>query len=602
MFQSFDLPDAAGAPERMRRLRAALADEGLAGFVVPRADAHQGENVPARDERLAWLTGFTGSAGLCVALRDRAAVFVDGRYTLQARAQVSAETAEVAALGDGGPEDWLAAHLSAGDVLGLDPWLHPAAAVERYAAAARRAGAEVRLLEHNLVDAVWDDQPPPPGGAIRPHDAAFAGEPAADKRARMAEALRQAGAAALAITLPASIAWLLNLRGDDVARMPAPLAFALLRADGTVTLFAEPDRLDGAALAHLGNEVAVSPPDAFGPALDALKGESVWVDRDSAPAWVSERLKGAGATPLWRRDPCILACAVKNGTELAGARAAHRRDAVAMARFLHWLDATAPQGGLTEIDVVRRLEALRAEDPALRDLAFDTICGAGPHGAIVHYRVTRETDRAVTPGELLLIDSGGQYPDGTTDVTRTVAVGDVDPEARRLFTLVLKGMIAVSRARFPEKTTGREIDPLARAALWAAGRDFDHGTGHGVGSYLGVHEGPQGLSRRSAEPLRPGMILSNEPGCYIEGRFGIRIENLLIVTPPETPEGGDRPMLGFETLTLAPIDRRLIDPALLLDDERAWLDAYHARVAAEIAPLVDEDVAAWLRAACAPLG
>jgi Xaa-Pro aminopeptidase len=602
MFQSFDLPDhTAHAAARLARLREAMRAAGVDAFLVPRADAHQGENVAARDERLAWLTGFTGSAGFCVATLDRAAVFVDGRYTLQARAQVDAAAFEVVALADAAPEAWLAQALRPGAVVGLDPMLHPAAATRKFAEAAERAGASLRHLDRNLIDAVWADQPPPPTGAVHPHPEALSGEASAAKRARLAATLAEAGTDAAVLTLPDSIAWLLNVRGDDVPRMPAPLAFAILRADAGVALFIDPDKIGAATLAHLGADVTVAPPQDFGPALDALAGRAALVDPDSAPVWVVRRLEAAGARVVARRDPCILPKAIKNAVELDGARAAHRRDGAAMAAFLRWLDEAAVSGGLTETAVVRRLEAFRAETGRLRDIAFDTICGAGADGAIVHYRVTRATDRAVVPGELLLVDSGAQYQDGTTDVTRTVAVGPVDPLARRLFTLVLKGMIAVSRARFPARTAGRELDPLARAALWAAGYDYDHGTGHGVGSYLGVHEGPQSLSRRGAEPLTAGMILSNEPGVYLEGRFGIRIENLLIVTPPQAIEGGERPMMGFETLTLVPIDRRLIDPALLDAGERGWLDAYHARVLDEIGPLVDGTTRAWLAAACAPL-
>ena len=603
MFQTFDLPDhTAEGASRLARLRDAMRAEGVGGFVAPRSDAHQGENVAARDERLAWLTGFTGSAGLCIALLDRAAVFVDGRYTLQARAQIDSAAFEIVAIHETTPEAWLAEALPPEAVLGLDPMLHPTAAVEKFETAARKAGGSVRLLDGNLVDAIWTDQPPPPTGAVHAHPEALAGESAADKRARVAADVAKEGAAAAVLTLPDSIAWLLNIRGADVPRNPAPLAFALLRADGGATVFAAEDKFDGAVRAHLGDEVSIAPPEAFAPALDALAGETVMVDRASAPAFVARRLEGAGATVLWRRDPCILPKAVKNAVEIEGARAAQLRDAAAMARFLRWLSEEGPEGGLDEIAVVKALEAFRAEDPRLRDIAFETICGAGEHGAIVHYRVTRATNRAVRPGELLLIDSGGQYADGTTDVTRTVAVGPVaDPEAARLFTLVLKGVIAVSRARFPERTTGREIDPLARAALWSAGRDYDHGTGHGVGAYLNVHEGPQNLSRRGAEALKPGMILSNEPGCYIEGRFGIRIENLVVVTRPEAVAGGDRPMMGFETLTWVPIDRALIARDLLDAAERRWLDDYHAEVLRRVAPLVDADTAAWLAMACAPL-
>lgn len=603
MFQSFDLPDhTAQAPARVARLRQAMRAVEVDAFLIPRSDAHQGENVAARDERLAWMTGFTGSAGFCIVLVDRAAVFVDGRYTLQARTQVDGGVFEIVSLTETSPEAWLAQALRRGAVVGVDPMLHPAAAVRKFTDAATKAGASLRFLDANLIDAIWTDQPPPPTGAVHPHPDALSGESSGAKRARVAAALGEVGADAAVLTLPDSIAWLLNVRGDDVPRTPAPLAFAILRADASAQMFIDPDKIGGATRDHLGDAVTVAPPDAFGPALDALSGRVALVDPDSAPVWVLRRLEAAGARLVQRRDPCILPKAIKNAVELEGARAAHRRDGAAMAAFLRWLDDAAPSGGLTETAVVRRLESFRAEGGQLRDIAFDTICGAGADGAIVHYRVTRATDRAVVPGELLLVDSGAQYADGTTDVTRTVAVGPVDPLARRLFTLVLKGMIAISRARFPERTAGRELDPLARAALWAAGYDYDHGTGHGVGSYLGVHEGPQSLSRRGAEPLAAGMILSNEPGVYLEGRFGIRIENLLVAKPADGSAGGERPMMGFETLTLVPIDRRLIDPALLEAAEREWLDAYHARVLAEIGPLTDAPTQAWLTAACAPLG
>lgn len=602
MFQSFDTQsDPAAGPARLSALRAALAARGLHGFLVPRGDAHMGETVAPRDARLAWLTGFTGSAGIAVVLSDRAAIFVDGRYDLQVRAQVDGVAWERLRIETFKPEDWLREALSPGRRVAYDPWLHGRDEVEKLRKAAQAAGAELVPTE-NLVDAVWPDQPPPPTGAIRVHPDRFAGESSADKRARLGAALSKAGRAAAVLTLPDSIAWLLNIRGADVARNPVTHAFALLRDDASVALFTAPEKLSDEVRAHLGNRVETAPPEALGPALDALAGRKVQVDRASAPDWVARRLEAAGAEIAWEEDPCVAPKARKNAAELAGARAAHLRDGAALARFLHWLDAEAPKGGLTEIAVVEALEGFRRATGELRDISFDTICGAGPNGAIVHYRVSRATDRPVTPGELLLVDSGGQYPDGTTDVTRTMAVGPAPEAAKRAFTLVLKGMIAISRARWPEGLAGRDIDALARAALWRAGMDYDHGTGHGVGSYLGVHEGPAGISRRSTAPLAPGMILSNEPGCYVEGEWGIRIENLLAVTPPETPEGGDRKMLGFETLTLVPIDRRLILPELLDPAERAWLDAYHARVAAEIGPsLAGEPAADWLAAACAPL-
>jgi Xaa-Pro aminopeptidase len=596
-FQRRTTPNTGAA--RLTLLRAEMAEAGVDAFLVPRADAHQGENVAPRDERLAWLTGFTGSAGLAVVTRDRAGVFVDGRYRLQVRDQ--ADPAQFAFLRhpEDKPADWLIEALPGGGRLGFDPWLHTATDIGTLTEAlGPRQIVLVRVP--NLVDRAWADQPPPPAQPIVPHPVALAGRGSAAKRADLARGLVERDLAATVLTLPDSIAWLLNVRGSDIARTPVPLAFAILHADARVDLFTDPAKCDDALRAHLGPEVRIAAPDAFGPALDALRGR-VAVDRDKAPVWVSDRLEAAGAEVVWEQDPCILPKACKNEAEIAGTRAAHLRDGAAMAEFLAWLDLTAPEGGLTEIDVVRRLESIRAATGALRDISFDTICGAGPDGAIVHYRVTEATNRRVSPGELLLVDSGAQYADGTTDITRTVAVGPVPDDARRPFTLVLKGLIAMCRLRWPEGLAGRDIDAVARAALWRAGMDYDHGTGHGVGAYLGVHEGPQNLSRRGAEPLKPGMIVSIEPGYYHEGAFGIRTENLAVVRPPDVPEGGDRPMLGFEILTLAPIDRRLIDPALMDADERAWLNAYHTRVAEALTRLVQPDTARWLEAACRPL-
>ncbi|MFO7855298.1 MAG: aminopeptidase P family protein [Paracoccaceae bacterium] len=602
MFQSFDAAsDPAEGPARLAALRAEMAARGLDGFLVPRGDAHQGETVAARDERLAWLTGFTGSAGACVVLSDRAAVFVDGRYELQVRAQTDAESFERVRIETTKPADWLREAAKPGARIAYDPWLHGRDEVERLRKALEAAGAEL-VASENLVDAVWTDQPDPPLGPVVPHPLDFAGEDAADKRARLAESLREAGVAAAALTQPDSLAWLLNVRGSDVERRPIPQGFALLHDDARVSLFMAPEKITPEARAWLGNEVATEATDAFGPALDALSGRKVRVDHTTAPDWVARRLEAAGAEIAWGDDPCLLPKAIKNAAELAGAREAHLRDGAAMVRFLRWLDEAAPSGALTEIKVVEALEGFRRETGALMDLSFDTICGAGPDGAIVHYRVTRDTDRTVVPGDVLLVDSGGQYRDGTTDITRTMATGPVPPEAARAATLVLKGMIAISRARWPKGLAGRDLDALARAALWRAGLDYDHGTGHGVGAYLGTHEGPQGLSRRSTVPLEPGMILSNEPGCYREGEWGIRIENLVAVTPPAVPEGGEREMLGFETLTWCPIDRRLIQAGLLDAEERAWLDAYHAETEAKLGPrLTDSKDRAWLAAACAPL-
>jgi Xaa-Pro aminopeptidase len=600
MFQDFrrrTTPET-GAP-RLEALRAAMAEAGVDAFLVPRADAHQGENVAPRDERLAWLTGFTGSAGLAVVTRDRAGIFVDGRYRLQVRDQIDTTRITVLRHPEDKPADWLLDVLAGGGRVGFDPRLHTAREIEALDEAL--GPGQVSLVRvANLVDRVWEDQPPPPAAPIVAHPVALAGRESAEKRAEIARALMKRDLAAQVLTLPDSIAWLLNVRGGDIARTPVPLAFAIVGADGGVTLFTDPAKADAAVREHLGPEVAILPESEFTRALDRLRGR-IAVDRDSAPVWVADRLEGAGAEVVWERDPCILPKACKTPAEIEGMRAAHLRDGAAMAAFLAWLDRRAPEGGLTEIDVVTELEAIRAATGALADISFDTICGAGPNGAIVHYRVTEASNRAVVPGELLLVDSGGQYRDGTTDVTRTVAVGPVPAEAVRPFTLVLKGLIAMSRLRWPEGLAGRDLDAIARSALWRHGFDYDHGTGHGVGAYLGVHEGPQSLSRRGAEPLLPGMVLSIEPGYYREGTFGIRIETLAVVLPPQVPEGGDRPMLGFETLTLVPVDRRLIDRDLLEPAERAWLDAYHARVLEALAPLVDAETARWLAAACAPL-
>jgi Xaa-Pro aminopeptidase len=600
LFQEFDrrTTPATGAA-RLAALRAAMAAAGVDAFLVPRADAHQGENVAPRDERLAWLTGFTGSAGQAVVTRDRAAVFVDGRYRLQVRGQVDLDAFEVLRIPEDAPSDFLAAVLPGGGRVGFDPWLHTAKEVEALGAALEPRQVSLARVD-NLVDAVWSDQPPLPRGPIVAHPEALAGRGSAEKRAEIARGLVERDLAATVLTLPDSIAWLLNVRGSDVARTPVALAFAILGADGRVELFTEAAKVDAALRAHLGPEVTVLPPEDFAARLAALRGR-VAVDQASAPVWVSDRLAEAGVEVVWARDPCVLPKACKTPAELDGMRAAHLRDGVAMARFLAWLEATAPEGGLSEIDVVTELERIRAATGELREISFDTICGAGPDGAIVHYRVSRDSNRPVRAGELLLVDSGAQYLDGTTDITRTVAVGPVPAEAVRPFTLVLKGMIAMCRLAWPAGLAGRDIDAVARVALWRDGLDYDHGTGHGVGAYLGVHEGPQSLSRRGVEPLLPGMIVSIEPGYYREGAFGIRSEVLAVVRGPAVPPGGEREMLGFEVLTLAPFDRRLIDPGALEPAERAWLDGYHARVAEALVPLLDAETARWLRAACASL-
>jgi Xaa-Pro aminopeptidase len=589
---------------RVALLREELAARKLDGFVVPRGDEHQGEYVPPAGQRLAWLTGFTGSAGLAVVLADRAALFVDGRYTLQAAQQVDSAVFEIRHLVDEPAGKWLGGALKQGMVVGYDPWLHTPQEVERLRAGAERAGAGLQPVEGNPLDRVWAGRPPAPLAPVVPHPDDFAGESAEAKRSRLGRALAEDGVAAAVLTMPESIAWLLNIRGGDVPHTPLPLSFAILRQDASVTLFIDRRKLAPGLDRHLGNAVAIEAPDRLGPALDALaaSGARVQVDPATAASWVFDRLEKAGGKIHRGADPCLLPKACKNPVELAGTRAAHRRDGAAVTRFLAWLAREAPKGELREIAASDRLEAFRREGEYFRDLSFPTISGAGSNGAIVHYRAMPETENRLEPGTLYLLDSGAQYLDGTTDITRTIAIGTPRPEMRDRFTRVLKGHIALATAQFPKGTTGTQLDAFARRALWQAGLDYDHGTGHGVGSYLSVHEGPQRISKApNAQPLLPGMIVSNEPGYYKTGEYGIRIENLVVVQP-SPGNGRERDMLCFETLTLAPIDRALVDLDLMTDDEIAWLDGYHARVRAEIGPLVDPDTARWLEGATAPLG
>jgi Xaa-Pro aminopeptidase len=579
----------------------------LDGFIVPRADEHQGEYVPACGQRLAWLTGFTGSAGLAIVLRERAALFVDGRYTLQAAAQADTELFEIHHLIDEPPARWLAGAIEKGMVIGYDPWLHTPQEVERLKGGAERAGASLEPVA-NPIDRIWPCRPPAPLAPVVPHPDRFAGESAPAKRSRLGRALAENGAAAAVLTAPESIAWLLNIRGGDVPHTPLPLSFAILREDASVTLFIDRRKLAPGLDRHLGNSVAIEMPDRLGPALDQLAaaGAPIQVDPATAASWVFDRLEQAGARIRRAADPCLLPKACKNPVELDGTRAAHRRDGAAVTRFLAWLAQEAPKGELREIAASDRLEALRRTGEHFRDLSFPTISGAGSNGAIVHYRATPRSEKRLEPGTLFLLDSGAQYLDGTTDITRTVAIGIPSAEMRDRFTRVLKGHIALATARFPKGTTGAQLDALARRALWQKGLDYDHGTGHGVGSYLSVHEGPQRISKApNAQPLLPGMIVSNEPGYYKAGAYGIRIENLVVVRPSEEGLPGtqhERDMLCFETVTLAPIDRALIAPDLLEKDEIAWLDSYQARVREVIAPLVDPETARWLEAATAPIG
>ena len=590
---------------RIDALRAELKRRGLDGFIVPRGDEHQGEYVPARAERLAWITGFTGSAGAAIVLLDEAAVFVDGRYTLQVRQQVDTAVFEPRHLVDEPPHDWLAAHARRGMRLGFDPWLHTQDGIVRLRAAAQRAGAELVAVDGNPIDAVWTNQPAEPIAPVRAHDERYAGRSAAEKRAEIGARIKADGFAAAVITAPDSLAWLLNIRGGDVPHTPLPLGFAILHADGLVDLFIEQRKLLPSVIPHLGNQVKVEPRSAFGSALDRLGQQKarVLIDAATGAVWAGDRLEAAGAEVVRGQDPCALPKACKNEIELQNTRNAHVRDGVAVTRFLAWLAKEAPTGRLTELSAAARLFEFRAGGEGFRDTSFTTISGAGANGAIVHYRVTAATDARIAPNMLYLVDSGAQYLDGTTDITRTIAIGASTPEQRDRFTRVLKGHIALATARFPKGTSGSQLDALARASLWQAGLDYDHGTGHGVGSYLSVHEGPHRISKvPNTVALQPGMIVSNEPGYYKTGAYGIRIENLIAVCEVDTPAGAERPLLGFETLTIAPIDRALVDTALMTPAETQWLDAYHARVRQTLMPLVDGAEALWLDDATRPLG
>jgi Xaa-Pro aminopeptidase len=600
-FQTFeDQGDASQCAPRLAALRQELAARGVDGFLIPRADEHQGEYVPKRAERLAWLTGFTGSAGMAVMLMEKAAVFVDGRYTLQVRNQTDTTLFETLDVVNDGPAIWIEANLPKGAKLGYDPWLHTQGGVERLRMSAERAGAQLVPLGSNPLDAVWPDQPEPPRARAVPHPIELAGESSQSKRARLAEDLKKRGADAAVLTMPDSICWLLNIRGTDVPHTPFALAFAILNADASVDLFLDPKKSSPELLRHLGNEIRVRAPAEFGPSLDALKDKSVLADPVWGAAYIFQRLEKAGAKIIRSPDPCQLPKACKNAVELEGTRRAHIRDGQAVTRFLAWFAREARSGQLTEIETVEKLEAFRAATGALKDVSFDSISGAGPHGAIVHYRVTRKTNRRIESGQLFLIDSGAQYEDGTTDVTRTVAVGEPTPEMRDRFTRVLKGHIQLALARFPEGTTGAQLDAFARRPLWDAGLDYGHGTGHGVGSYLSVHEGPQSISSRGVtQALKPGMICSNEPGYYKTGEYGIRIENLVVVSEPAEIPGGEKKMLGFETITMAPIDLNCVEPVMLTAEEKTWLNAYHAQVRAAVAPAFakDADGRAWLEQA-----
>ena len=603
-FQSFeDRTERAASGARVAALRTELARRGLTGFIVPRSDRHQNEYVPASEERLAWLTGFTGSAGAAIVLRERAVLFVDGRYTLQVREQVDTSLFAIEHLVETPPDRWIETNLTSADRLGYDPWLHTVESAERLAKACAAAGATLVAVEPDLIDAIWSDRAAPPLGPITLHDLRFAGEAAEEKLARIRAELAKLRADALVVSDPHAVAWAFNIRGSDVAHTPLPLAFAVVPKAGRPALFVDGRKLSNDVRDRLETLADVREPADFVQALEALgqAHKTVRLDLATAADALARLVTSHGGKVA--RGPCPIALmkAMKNQAEISGARAAHIRDGVAVTRFLAWFDREAARGTLTEIDAVAALESFRRDTGLLKDVSFPTISGAGPDGAIVHYRVTTRTNRGITAGELFLIDSGGQYQDGTTDITRTVAVGEPTAEMRERFTRVLKGHIAIARAIFPDGTTGAQLDSFARQSLWAAGLDFDHGTGHGVGSYLSVHEGPARISKLGTTPLRRGMILSNEPGYYKAGAYGIRIENLVLVVEAAAVLGAEKPLNAFETLTLAPIDRRLVVADMLTPEETDWFDGYHARVAQMLAPLVDAETRAWLAAATRPL-
>jgi Xaa-Pro aminopeptidase len=588
---------------RLEALRRVLAQSGVDGFFLPRTDEHGSEYLPASAERVAWLTGFTGSAAQVVVLALKAAVFSDGRYTVQLEEQVDPALFERRHSIEHPPARWLEENLPPGGRLGFDPFLLRQGERDRLARAVESRGGVLVALAPNPIDAVWPDRPPPPAAEAFAHEERFAGRSSAEKRQEVARALEAKGADHLLVTAADAVAWLLNVRGRDIPFNPLCLSFALLAADGRCRWFVDPRKL-GAEL-RLDNAVEVEPAERLLAALDELGAAGCVVMADPAEVHLGylDRLRAAGARLIEADNPILLAKAVKNPVEIEGARAAQRRDGAAMVRFLAWLDREGLEAGVDELAAAARLELERARDPLYEGPSFTTISAVGPNAALPHYRATAATSRRLEPGTVYLVDSGGQYRDATTDITRTIALGGVGTEIKERFTAVLEGHVAVARAVFPEGTSGGQLDTLARLALWSRGLDFDHGTGHGVGSYLCVHEGPQRISKAAAGArLLPGMIVSDEPGYYKAGAYGMRTENLLLVEPRGRPEGGDRDLLGFAVLTLCPIDRRLTVPALLAPEDRAWLDAYHARVLAELGPLLDDPAdRAWLEAACAPL-
>jgi Xaa-Pro aminopeptidase len=588
---------------RLSSLRAEIASAGYDGFLVPMADEYQSEYVPTCARRIEFLSGFTGSAGTIVVLKDKAAFFTDSRYTLQAAQQVDTHAFMIFDSASTSPLLWLEENLTAGAKLAYDPWLHSADGVERLKKSLAKGGAIAVPVAHNPVDQIWVQRPPAPMEPVRVYDAVYAGKSAAEKIQTLTLDLQKKNLAAVIVTDPASVAWLLNVRGGDVPHTPLPLSRAIVNADGHVQWFVDRRKVTAPLAAHLGDKVAIVPPEEFVLALSALakSGRQILVDPTHAASWITDHLIAAGGKIEKGDDPCELPKAIKNPVEIDGMRAAHRRDGAALVRFLAWCDQSWSVGNLTELSTENKLATFRETNNNYRGPSFDTIAGAGEHGAVVHYRATPKTDAPLKAGQLFLLDSGGQYLDGTTDVTRTVALGTPTPEMRDRFTRVLKGHIALASVRFPEGTTGAELDVLARQYLWEIGLDYGHGTGHGVGCYLGVHEGPQGISKRNKTPLQPGMVLSNEPGYYKAGHYGIRIENLQVVIEILGMTDSERKIYGFEPLTLVPIDRKLIEVPLLTDSELKWINAYHLRVRQVLRSMIDESTVIWLEAATMPI-
>ena len=599
MFQTYEpVSDRSYAGKHLPLLREKLKSANLDGFIIPHDDEYQNEYIPAYAERLMWASGFSGSAGAAIVMLDRAVVFVDGRYTLQVRQQVDDQYFEYEDITDVSPADWLLKNAPENATIGYDPMLHTIAGLKRINAAAEKAGFTLTPVTSNPIDAAWVDQPKIPLTPVKSHALSYAGVSSEDKRQQIAAVLNENDADAVVITAPPSIAWLFNIRGGDVDRTPLPLGRAIVYNDARAELFLAPEKVDNQLPDVLGDSVDIRPESSV---IDGLKklgdaGLTVAIDPALSPVMYANTLSEAGAKTMDLTDPCALPRACKNTTEQDGARSAHVRDGAAVTNFLHWIATHAQGGDIDEITAAQKLEAFRREIDGLADISFDSISAAGPNGALCHYKVSTESNLPLSPGSLYLIDSGGQYPDGTTDITRTAPIGEPTQEMRDRFTRVLKGHIALALMKFPKGTTGHQLDAIARKPLWDVGLDYDHGTGHGVGSFLGVHEGPQRIAKAANDQaLQPGMILSNEPGYYKADEFGIRIENLVIVSPYQAVEGGEREMMSFETITLAPINLDLVVPTLLTETERHWLNKYHANVRQKLTPLVNEEVAAWIK-------